>query len=111
MPDSDIEELQGLPPRQQQKQPPREQGAANEQSLPVASKGPDHKDHLQRSAHHRADGEDEPGAVLCRTDSPQPGHQQQNWNKPQINVYRTIAACYGLFVIGLNDAQYGVRIF
>ena len=32
----------------------------------------------------------------------------QRWNHPRINVWRTVVACYGLFIMGMNDATYGV---
>ncbi|MCJ1474729.1 hypothetical protein MMC13_003389 [Lambiella insularis] len=36
---------------------------------------------------------------------------QQQWNHPRINVWRTVIACYGLFIMGMNDATYGVCIY
>ena len=33
---------------------------------------------------------------------------QQRWNNPRINMWRTFVACYGLFIMGANDAAYGV---
>jgi hypothetical protein len=33
---------------------------------------------------------------------------QQRWNEPRINLFRVLAACYGLLIMGMNDAQYGV---
>lgn len=33
---------------------------------------------------------------------------QEQWNHPSINIWRTVIACYGLFVMGMNDATYGV---
>ncbi|MCJ1282949.1 hypothetical protein MMC26_002275 [Xylographa opegraphella] len=35
---------------------------------------------------------------------------QQQWNHPKINVWRTVVACYGLFIMGMNDAAYGAII-
>ena len=35
---------------------------------------------------------------------------QQQWNHPRINAWRTVVACYGLFIMGMNDAAYGVCI-
>lgn len=31
------------------------------------------------------------------------------WNHPRINVYRTLSTFWSLFVMGMNDATYGVR--
>ena len=33
---------------------------------------------------------------------------QQQWNHPRINIWRTVVACYGLLIMGMNDAAYGV---
>ena len=35
---------------------------------------------------------------------------QQQWNHPRINVWRTVVACYGLCIMGMNDAAYGVCV-
>ncbi|MCJ1414065.1 hypothetical protein MMC32_000390 [Xylographa parallela] len=35
---------------------------------------------------------------------------QQQWNHPRINVWRTVVACYGLCIMGMNDAAYGAII-
>ena len=32
----------------------------------------------------------------------------ERWNHPRINLWRTLATFLGLFVMGLNDAAYGV---
>ena len=33
---------------------------------------------------------------------------QQQWNHPRIHIWRVLAACYGLLMMGMNDAAYGV---
>ena len=33
---------------------------------------------------------------------------QEMWNHPRINVWRTLVACHGFLIMGLNDAVYGV---
>ena len=40
--------------------------------------------------------------------SPLEASTQQQWNHPRINVWRVLAACYGLLMMGMNDAAYGV---
>ena len=32
------------------------------------------------------------------------------WNEPRINIARTVVACYGLIIMGANDAVYGAII-
>ena len=41
-------------------------------------------------------------------DTPLEAPTQQQWNHPRINVWRVLAACYGLLMMGMNDAAYGV---
>ena len=46
--------------------------------------------------------------------SPTPSHAveeaplQQKWNDPKINIWRVVAACYGLMIMGLHDGAVGV---
>ena len=34
----------------------------------------------------------------------------QRWNEPRINIWRTFVTFLGLFIMGLNDAVYGVSM-
>ena len=47
----------------------------------------------------------EDGAPCVEVVEPPP---QQRWNSPRINAWRTLVACYGLLLMGANDAAYGV---
>lgn len=57
------------------------------------------------------------GAVLAQGDqdvSSAPNGNavsQQEWNNPKINIWRTLAACFGFLIMGANDGAYGVRLF
>ena len=34
----------------------------------------------------------------------------ERWNYPRINMWRTLVTFFGLFIMGLNDAAYGVSL-
>ena len=39
-----------------------------------------------------------------------PEESLDKWNSPRINLYRTLATCWGMLVMGMNDATYGAII-
>ena len=39
-----------------------------------------------------------------------PEDHLSRWNQPRINVSRTLAACFGFIIMGMNDAAYGALI-
>lgn len=34
----------------------------------------------------------------------------EHWNRPRINILRTLATCLGFMIMGANDAAYGVSV-
>ncbi|KAL8832057.1 MAG: hypothetical protein Q9191_000511 [Dirinaria sp. TL-2023a] len=45
------------------------------------------------------------------SEPPSDGQQQPQWNRPRINMWRTFAAFMSLFIMGCNDAVYGLEIY
>ena len=39
-----------------------------------------------------------------------PEDNLSRWNEPRINISRTLAACFGFIIMGMNDAAYGALI-
>ena len=58
---------------------------------------------LPKDQNHAENGNENPRPM------PEPTPKSR-WNHPRINVWRTLAAFFGLFIMGANDAAYGVSI-
>ena len=73
------------------------------------SKQPSHAsvDRNQQGSHERR--------IQSQIDLPPPNtapvEQLQKWNEPRINMWRVLACCLGLFIMGANDAAYGVGVY
>ncbi|KAL9607933.1 MAG: hypothetical protein Q9167_007203 [Letrouitia subvulpina] len=48
--------------------------------------------------------------ITNEASSPQSTDPPQRWNQSRMHIFRTLVACFGLFIMGMNDAAYGPLI-
>lgn len=78
-------------------------------STPAITHRVSHQSSLRRSGDQVEDGN--ASDLAPSLPAPEEAEEElQSWNQPRVNIFRTFAAFWALFVMGMNDAAYGVTL-